>query len=75
MNADQWNSCYSEVASLLKKGAENQVDSLGLISSVILISKKTGDFRHIIDLKGLHKFLVDRNFKMEGVNIVRQTIK
>lgn len=62
------------MAGLLRKGAIVEPDSLGFVSSMFIISKASGGFRPIINLRRLNQFLIFRHFKMENINTLRHLI-
>ena len=67
-----------ELSALLAKGAIEEVDPRrhpgGFYSTYFLVTKKTGGFRPILDLRGLNKFLKVISFHMLTTKDVLQSI-
>lgn len=57
MNENQKQICTQEVNELLSKGAVISASSIGFVSPLFVIPKKTGGFRPIINLKYLNEFI------------------
>lgn len=66
------------ISSLISKGAIKEVVTHPekFLSTVFLIEKKdrSGDFRPVIDLKGLNQFLPKKTFMIEGLNTARSLL-
>lgn len=64
----------SEVASLLRKRAvyrlEEEVHQPGFSAIFFLAPKKTGDWRPIINLKPLNRFIKPKRFRMETLSFI-----
>ena len=77
MGDNQTDICDKEVKSLLEKGAIEPVSdsSIGFISDLFVIPKRSGGFRPIVNLKGLNKFIKTERFKMEGVGTLQEIIR
>ena len=71
---DQTIFCDKEVSALLEKGAIRRVTNRKFISSLFIISKKSGGFRPVINLKALNKFINHNHFKMEGLPLLKHLI-
>jgi hypothetical protein len=69
--------CDAEVASLLSKGAIEEIpfESSCFVSGIFVIPKSSGGFRPIINLKSLNKFVEHLHFKMEGVSVLRGMVR
>ena len=69
--------CDLEVDSLLSKKAIIEIcdESKGFISSLFVITKKSGGFRPIVNLKPLNSFIRYEHFKMEGLETVKSLIR
>ena len=66
-----------EVSALMHKGAIEEVQdhtSMGFYSRIFLVTKKTGDWRPIIDLSVLNTFLKFQTFKMESAESIRASL-
>jgi hypothetical protein len=65
--------CDQEVKDLVLKGAIKEItdDSEGFIFFFLVIPKKMGGFRSILNLKPLNKFIRYEHFKMENLQSVR----
>ena len=66
-----------EIAELLKKWAVERVrnpETPGFYSRIFLVQKKNGKLRPVIDLSLLNLY-INKYFKMETVNSVRQSIR
>ena len=66
-----------EISALLKKGALEEVKdhcSPGFYSRMFLVTKKTGDWRPIIDLSVLNTYLRTQTFKMESAESIRASL-
>jgi hypothetical protein len=65
--------CDQGVKDLVLKGAIKEItdDSEGFIFSFLVIPKKMGGFRSILNLKPLNKFIRYEHFKMENLQSVR----
>ncbi|XP_044159938.1 uncharacterized protein LOC122945122 isoform X1 [Bufo gargarizans] len=70
---------FQGVQDLVKKGAVIPVPTSqrgqGYYSTLFLVKKKEGDFRTIINLKQLNKFILYRKFKMESLKSIVPLIK
>ena len=55
------------------KKAIEETQKFGFISSIFTISKKSGGFRPVVNLKALNKFVVYNHFKMEGLPTLKST--
>ena len=77
MSGEMQAVCKTEVESLLKKGAIEEITdgSDGFICSFFCVPKKTGGHRPIVNLKPLNKFIVYEHFKMENLETVRFLVK
>ena len=65
----------SQVPALLAKGAIQQTDfSLGFYSHLFLVLKQNGDWRPVIDLSALNRYLSSPHFRMETVRSVMQSL-
>ena len=65
------------IADLLTKGAVKEVEPQNdqFTSTLFLVQKENGDFRPVINLRALNRFLGKESFKMEGLQIVRSLIQ
>ena len=65
-----------EIVTLKSKGASKEVTycSNEFLSNIILVTKKTGDMRPVINLKPLNVFVQKIHFKMENINTALHTI-
>lgn len=65
-----------EIVTLKSKGASKEVTycSNEFHSNIILVTKKTGDMRPVINLKPLNVFVQKIHFKMENINTALHTI-
>jgi len=61
------------VANLLAKGAVQEVQSQDnqFTSTLFLVQKENGEFRPVINIRVLNRFLGKESFKMEGLQVVR----
>ena len=68
---------HQEVLTLLNKGAisEVTVEGHGFFSTLFLVPKKEGQYRPVINLKPLNKFMKSEHFKIEGMHIVRDLLQ
>ena len=66
-----------EIQAMLGKQAIRvvQPDQRGFVSQILLVPKKDGGHRPVINLKALNKFIVEEHFKMEGFHMVKDLIK
>ena len=53
----------------------NQAGANGFVSTIFLVPKKDGQFRPIINLKPLNRFMRKHHFKMEGMHVVRDLLQ
>lgn len=67
----------NEISELSKKGAIKAVDPANgeLISTIIVVPKKNGKFRPVINLRYLNRFVEYQHFKQENLNIVLDLIQ
>ena len=65
-----------EIVTLKSKGASKEVTycSNEFLSNIILVTKKTGDIRPVINLKPLNVFVQKIYFKIENINTALHTI-
>lgn len=65
------------IADLLANGAVMKVEPQGyqLTSTLFLVQTENGDFRPVINLRALNRFLEKESFKMEGLQLVRSLIQ
>ena len=76
MAEEMAKDCDEEVVSLLeKKAIEETSDSDGFLSALFVIPKKAGGYRPIVNLKALNNFVAYSNFKMEGLDAVKQFLE
>lgn len=75
MNGAEFDICDKEIMALLEKGAIRQASSVGFVSSVFAIPKKSGGFRPVINLKALNEFMFYKHFQMENLSSVRQLVQ
>lgn len=68
-----------EVKKLLDKGAIQQLHhsqiQMGFYSHYFLVTKKTGEFRPIINLKELNQTLIVPSFKMESIRTITMALQ
>jgi len=66
----------AEVQALLIKGAVRMVrpQSNQFTSRLLVIPKKDGSMRPVINLKPLNKFIANQHFKMEGIHKVKELL-
>ena len=65
----------SQVQALLAKGTIEQTDfSPGFYSRLFLAPKQNGDWRPVIDLSALNRYLSSPHFRMETVHSVMQSL-
>ena len=57
------------------KKAIEETQKFGFISSIFTISKKSGGFRPVVNLKALNKFVVYNHFKMEGLPTLKSIVR
>ena len=71
------NYIDKEISELLESGIISKVDPSPdqVVSRVFLVPKKTGDFRMIIDLSVLNKFINKVSFKMEDKTTIKALIR
>lgn len=77
MTEDMAASCDREIASLLEKGAIQRANHAAneYLSTIFLVPKKNGQFRPVINLKGLNRFVRYDHFKLENLNSLRPLIQ
>jgi ribonuclease HI len=77
MSAELEAICDTEVQSLLQKKAIEIVPETELcfVSGLFVIPKRTGGYRPIVNLKNLNRYIEYHHFKMEGVQILKDTIR
>ena len=65
------------IKDLLSKGAIRKVQPKDdqLTSTLFLVQKENGDYRPIINLRALNRFLEKESFKMEGLQVVKSLIQ
>lgn len=65
------------IANLLAKGVikEVQPQDNQFTSTLFLVQKENGEFRPVINLRALNRFLVKESFKMEGLQVVRSLVQ
>jgi len=68
-----------EVQNLLEKGAIEPVppdqENEGFYSTFFMVTKKTGGWRPILNLKPLNKYIASKTFKMESLRSVRKALE
>ena len=68
-----------EVQILQNKGAVSEVPwaqtEEGFYSTLFLVPKKEGQYRPVINLRSLNRFMKVEHFKMEGMHIVRDLLQ
>ena len=68
-----------EVQKMIAKQAVSQIPreqaNKGFISQLFSVPKKDGGMRPIINLKGLNTFVETVHFKMEGIHMLKDTLK
>ena len=67
-----------KIKELLENGSIERVNyphKVGWLSNVFLVPKKDGDFRMILNLKPLNKFIKYRKFKMDHINDVLKLVE
>ncbi len=47
----------------------------GFYSTVFLVPKKEGQFRPVINLRSLNRFIRHQHFKMEGIHLLRDILQ
>ena len=64
------------IKDLLSKGAVREVQPQDdqFTSTLFLVQKENGDYRPIINLRALNRFLEKESFKMEGLQVVKSLI-
>lgn len=67
----------TEVEKMLQKGAIRQVSPVKgqFLSRLVLVQKKDGTFRPVVNLKALNKFMSKNHFKMEGFHILKDVLQ
>ena len=65
------------IKDLLAKGAVREVKPQDdqFTSTLFLVQKKNGDYRPVINLRALNRFLGKESFKMEGLQVVKSLIQ
>ena len=65
------------IKDLLAKGAVRDVKPQEdqFTSTLFLVQKENGDYRPIINLRALNRFLRKESFKMEGLQVVKSLIQ
>jgi len=65
------------IANLLAKGAVKAVQPQDdqFTSTLFLVEKDNGEFRPVINLRALNRFLDKESFKMEGLQVVRSLLQ
>ena len=65
------------IKDLLSKGAVREVQPQDdqFTSTLFLVQKENGDYRPIINLRALNRFLEKESFKMEGLQVVKSLIQ
>ena len=65
------------IANLLAKGAVKAVQPQDdqFTSTLFLVEKDNGEFRPVINLRALNRFLGKESFKMEGLQVVRSLLQ
>jgi hypothetical protein len=66
-----------EVASMKAKLAILEIpeEEAFLICKMFLVAKKGGGFRPVLNLRPLNRFTVPKHFKMEGLPVVKETLR
>jgi hypothetical protein len=74
---DQWELVNEEVKSMAEKLAILEIpeSEARLICSLFLVAKKGGGQRPVINLKPLNAHTMPKHFKMEGIPVVKETLK
>ena len=69
----------AEVETLLGKGAIREVEHLGtkegFFSRIFVIPKKGGQFRLVVNLRPLNRFIEYQHFKLESIHLVRDLLQ
>ena len=67
----------AEVQSMLQKGAIEQVSAHAVcfVSALFLVPKKGGQWRPVVNLRPLNRFIQYEHFKMEGIHLVRDLLQ
>ena len=78
-NLDTRHNIIMEMAikDLLAKGAVQEVKLRGnqFTSTLFLLQNENGDYRPVINLCALNRFLEKESFKMEGLQVVKSLIQ
>ena len=69
-SAEETEFIELEVQKMLNKGDIRHASphSRQFVSNLIIVPKKTGDLRPVINLKSLNEFVQYHHFKMEGLS-------
>jgi hypothetical protein len=69
----------TEIRKLVEKGAVEEVPTQqrgkGFYSNLFLVTKKSGGFRPVLNLKKLNQHVTDRPFRMETFRSVLRTVR
>jgi hypothetical protein len=77
MTAELEAICDTEVQCLLQKKKIEIVPETELcfVSGLFVIPNRTGGYRPIVNMKGLNRYIENHYFKMERVQILKDTIR
>ena len=67
----------SKISYLLEKGAIEEVDmpQLHYLNSLFLVAKRSGGKRPVINLRPLHRFILNKTFRMESILLLKDILK
>ena len=77
VNGEERLQINSEIKKMLRKGAVQHVKSEpgGFLSNLLLVNKKDGGHRPVINLRFLNSFIPYQHFKMEGMHLIKDFLQ